>query len=74
MKAIINFFKRLFKSAEYELTIYHLGEVKKYHVIKVYTLNMNTASFKTINKEKHLLKSSDKMSWELRKINSEVKS
>ena len=71
MKKIINFFKNLFKSPEYELTIEHLGSVKKYHVKKIYNLSTTSASFKTVGDEKHTLKSSGKMSWELRKINNE---
>tara|TARA_B100000989_G_scaffold297638_1_gene284068 strand:- start:316 stop:537 length:222 start_codon:yes stop_codon:yes gene_type:complete len=71
MKAIVNFFKWLFKSSEYELTIKHLGDIKKYHIKKIYSLSTTNASFKTINDEKHTLKSSEKMSWELRKIKNE---
>jgi hypothetical protein len=68
---MIKFIKWLFQPSEYELTIEHLGTVKKYHISKIYSLSTTSASFKTIDDEKHTLKSSGKMSWELRKIKHE---
>jgi hypothetical protein len=65
---MINWIKKFFAPQIYELTIEHLGTVKTYTVIKVYTLNDRTASFKAIDGEKYTLRSANKMGWQLKKI------
>ena len=66
---VFNWIKSLFAKQTYELTIKHMEKVSVFTIDRVITLNQNTASFRTLDGEKHTLKSADKMSWHLRKVN-----
>ena len=66
---VFNWIKSLFAKQTYELTIKHMEKVSVFTIDRGITLNQNTASFRTLDGEKHTLKSADKMSWHLRKVN-----